>query len=280
MAGVGGAPPFNVSVSDTAVPPMTVGLLSAELTKDAGSIVRAAVFVEPEIVAVIVAAVDVATPKVVTVKLAVVPEIATVAGTVAADAADEARSTTAPETASADRVSDPETLLPPITELEPSAKLLMVGAFTTTPMVLVTEPSLAITSTVPPDVTGWLVAVKAALDLPGGTNTLAGVVIAGLDALNAIVFPEGPAGPERLTVTVAAAGGLNEVVEEEIETKAAVNTSTVAERRTGAYVWVAVIVTFVLASTGFVGSVRIVPPTPTGNEELAGALIVWGSLEL
>ena len=67
-----GARPESVTVPVAEVPPITLAGLSKTLERAGGLIARAAVFVTPAAVPVIVAVVAVATPTVVTVNVAVV----------------------------------------------------------------------------------------------------------------------------------------------------------------------------------------------------------------
>ena len=270
-APLGGAAPLRVSVPVDEFPPVTVLGFKASAVKAATDTVSGVVLVVPY-TAVIVTAVEDATPLVVMVNAAVVEPagIVTLAGTRAAAVLLLCRVTTAPVAGAFPfRVTVPVELLPPTTDVGVLVSDDSVGALTVrvvvrmTPYVpeIVTEVFTAI---------GLVEIVKVALLEPATIVTVAGTCAADvLLLLSVTTAPVGGAAPLRVTVPVELLPPTTEVGDLLTED----NDDAVTVRVALALVpRVAVMTEVVVEDTPRVVTVKVADVLPASTVTLAGTL--------
>jgi hypothetical protein len=114
----------------------------------------------------------------------------------------EARLTTSPEGPARPLTDSVKfTLVPPTTEGDATEKLDILGRFTVKVVLWEVLLKVAVIVTTVVELTGCESRSKVAVDFPAGTNSVAGMVTAGLLPVEiATESPEGPAGPVRFTV--------------------------------------------------------------------------------
>jgi hypothetical protein len=230
----GGAKPVKVTVPVEDDPRVTLVGLSVRLVREATVTVRVVVLVTPPYTAVMVEEVDVATPLVVIVKVALVAPAATVtlAGTTAAAVLLLDKVTTAPPAGALPvRVTVPVELFPPTTDVGVLVRVESTGGFTTSVAVRLT-PSVAVMVTEVPAVTVLVVMVNVADVLPAGTFTLAGTTAAAVLLLcNETAAPPVGAAADSVTVPVEFAPPVTDVgfkVSDDAVTAAGVTVSVAA----------------------------------------------------
>jgi len=197
-----GAGPFRLAVPVEEVPPVTVVGDTVIPVKAGGLIVKVADLAIEPWVPKIVTVVDLETPPVETVNVAVVapPATVTVAGTMAMEL-EEAKATDVPPTgAEPVKVTVPVDDCPPVTAAGVSVRLAIVAGTMVRVADLVIVPCVAVTVAVVVDATTDVVAVKVAVVAPAATVTVAGTVALVLLELRLMTAPPVPAGTASVTV--------------------------------------------------------------------------------
>lgn len=224
----GGASPVRVSLRETFEPPFTEAGAGTTVESSAGStVILLGTALFPN-VAMIETAVLAATPDVDMIKLAVGPEIGTVAGAEAAEGSLDTSPIVELRAGAPFRPTVPATLPPPTTIVVATTKDFRAGGLTKTWEETAVEPRLAVTVTVTDDRTGWLEAVNKAFVPPAAIWTDAGTVMSGLFELRETTLPEGPAGPVRVTDPVVVSSGTRDAAERVTAETVAVFTVTFA----------------------------------------------------
>jgi hypothetical protein len=204
-----GAGPFSVTVPvefPTIGPPTTLVGFRVSEVRTAGSTVSDTLIEPPPEEAEMLTAVEAATALVATAKVVLVPPagMVTLAGTEAAALLSESWTTAPPAGAGPSITTVPVTGVPPVTLARLRLSAATRGGTTVSEPVWVApayEPEIV---AVVAAATGFVVALKLALEAPAATVTLAGTETAPLLLESATCAPPAAAGPLSVTVPEAA----------------------------------------------------------------------------
>lgn len=267
-----GAGPFRLAVPVEEVPPVTVVGDTVIPVKAGGLIVKVADLAIEPWVPKIVTVVDLETPPVETVNVAVVapPATVTVAGTMAMEL-DVLRDTCIPPIGAGPvKVTVPVEGFPPMTEAGATETLCSAVGLIVKVAVFDTEASVAVTVTVVVEATPVVLIVKVAVVAPAATVTVAGSVALALLDVRLTNVPPGPAGPVRVTVPVEVPPPVTVVGATETPDKDAGWIVSIAVLDTVPSV--AVIVALTVAETASVLIVNVAEVDPAGTVTVVGSV--------